>query len=70
MFFFFLGLFIYPLYFSDNAVKCSVYHAELPLKQRNEVHDKFVKDEIQVIAATVAFGMGIDKPGIYYLLEL
>jgi len=33
------------------------------LKKRNTVHENFVKDKLQIVVATVAFGMGIDKPG-------
>ncbi|EFJ31593.1 hypothetical protein SELMODRAFT_408296 [Selaginella moellendorffii] len=40
------------------------YHSKLGLKERNDVHRTFLKDELQVVVATVAFGMGIDKPDI------
>ncbi|XP_052813197.1 bifunctional 3'-5' exonuclease/ATP-dependent helicase WRN-like isoform X2 [Mya arenaria] len=43
-------------------VPCLPYHAGLTPKARKEAHKKFVNDEIQVVVATVAFGMGIDKP--------
>ena len=43
-------------------VSCMPYHAGLSPKARKEAHKKFVNDEIQVVVATVAFGMGIDKP--------
>lgn len=42
---------------------CAAYHAGLSLKRRKEIHEQFVKDELLVIVATVAFGMGIDKSG-------
>lgn len=48
----------------DAGINCAVYHADLGQKLRREVHEKFVKDIIPVIVATVAFGMGIDKPGV------
>jgi superfamily II DNA helicase RecQ len=37
------------------------------LKKRNAVHENFVKDNLQIVVATVAFGMGIDKPGDYFV---
>ncbi|XP_069111387.1 bifunctional 3'-5' exonuclease/ATP-dependent helicase WRN-like isoform X1 [Argopecten irradians] len=40
------------------------YHAGLPQKDRDDAHHKFVNDQIQVVVATVAFGMGIDKPDV------
>jgi len=43
-------------------VACLPYHAGLTPNARKEAHKKFVNDEIQVVVATVAFGMGIDKP--------
>ncbi|XP_071158281.1 bifunctional 3'-5' exonuclease/ATP-dependent helicase WRN-like [Mytilus edulis] len=40
------------------------YHAGLSLEARKEAHYKFVNDKVQVVVATVAFGMGIDKPDV------
>ncbi|XP_072379168.1 bifunctional 3'-5' exonuclease/ATP-dependent helicase WRN-like isoform X2 [Diabrotica undecimpunctata] len=47
-----------------SNINCSPYHAGLPLKQRQEAHEKFVRDQIEVVVATIAFGMGIDKPDV------
>ena len=49
---------------SSLGVKCEYYHAGLTPKKREEVHNRFVRDEIECIVATIAFGMGIDKPDI------
>nr|CAB3267766.1 Werner syndrome ATP-dependent helicase homolog [Phallusia mammillata] len=46
------------------GVKCLIYHAGLSMEKRNEAHHKFVRDEVDCIIATVAFGMGIDKPDV------
>ena len=40
------------------------YHAGMTIKQRKEVHENFVRDKVTVIVATIAFGMGIDKPDV------
>lgn len=40
------------------------YHAGLDHEQRNRVQNKFMRDEVKIIVATTAFGMGIDKPNI------
>lgn len=48
----------------QNGVTCEIYHAGLPNKKRKEVLEDFTKDRLQVIVATVAFGMGIDKPDV------
>ncbi|XP_071101968.1 bifunctional 3'-5' exonuclease/ATP-dependent helicase WRN-like [Haliotis cracherodii] len=47
-----------------QGVLCLPYHAGLSLKARKDAHHKFVNDRIQVVVATVAFGMGIDKPDV------
>ncbi|XP_021374191.1 Werner syndrome ATP-dependent helicase-like isoform X2 [Mizuhopecten yessoensis] len=49
---------------SAMRVPCLPYHAGLPQNARDEAHHKFVNDKIQVVVATVAFGMGIDKPDV------
>ncbi|XP_013910183.1 PREDICTED: Werner syndrome ATP-dependent helicase isoform X1 [Thamnophis sirtalis] len=43
---------------------CGIYHAGLGIKARKDVHHKFMRDEIQCIVATIAFGMGINKADI------
>ena len=50
--------------FSVMGVPCRGYHAGMTPKARSEAHKKFVNDAIQVVVATVAFGMGIDKPDV------
>lgn len=46
------------------GVKCNLYHADIPYQRRREAHKQFVNDKVSVIIATVAFGMGIDKPDV------
>ncbi|XP_077302687.1 ATP-dependent DNA helicase RecQ-like [Arctopsyche grandis] len=48
----------------NSGQKCEAYHAGLSVTVRKRVHELFVKDEIKIIVATVAFGMGIDKPNV------
>ncbi|XP_066091205.1 bifunctional 3'-5' exonuclease/ATP-dependent helicase WRN isoform X2 [Saccopteryx bilineata] len=45
-------------------VSCSTYHAGMSINLRKEVHHKFMRDEIQCVVATIAFGMGINKADI------
>ncbi|XP_071445936.1 bifunctional 3'-5' exonuclease/ATP-dependent helicase WRN-like [Hetaerina americana] len=51
------------------GVECDEYHAGLRPNIRKDVHEKFVKDQIKVIVATVAFGMGIDKPDVRLIIH-
>uniref|UniRef100_A0A8D0CLC9 ATP-dependent DNA helicase n=1 Tax=Scleropages formosus TaxID=113540 RepID=A0A8D0CLC9_SCLFO len=46
------------------GILCGVYHAGLGVKQRRETQHRFMRDEIQCMVATVAFGMGINKADI------
>ncbi|XP_030623721.1 Werner syndrome ATP-dependent helicase homolog [Chanos chanos] len=49
---------------SKLGVLCGVYHAGLGIKQRRETQYQFMRDEIQCVVATIAFGMGINKADI------
>ena len=51
-----------------NNIRCGAYHAGLSLRERNEVHEKFLRDQLDVVVATVAFGMGIDKPSTFFFV--
>lgn len=46
------------------GIKCDIYHAGLSINYRKKSQISFINDEIDVMVATIAFGMGIDKPGI------
>jgi ATP-dependent DNA helicase RecQ len=52
-----------------NKIKAVAYHAGLDGKLRAERQDKFLKEDTQVIVATIAFGMGIDKPDIRFVIH-
>ncbi|XP_058146087.1 bifunctional 3'-5' exonuclease/ATP-dependent helicase WRN isoform X2 [Dasypus novemcinctus] len=43
---------------------CETYHAGMSIKSRREIHHRFMRDEIQCVVATIAFGMGINKADI------
>ena len=51
------------------GISAGYYHAGLQAHEREQVSNAFFNDEIQVICATVAFGMGIDKPDIRFVLH-
>ena len=52
-----------------NGIKALPYHAGLEAKTRAETQDKFLMEEVEVIVATIAFGMGIDKPDVRYVIH-
>jgi ATP-dependent DNA helicase RecQ len=52
-----------------EGFKAAPYHAGLPDRERQRVQEAFQRDELQVVVATVAFGMGIDKPNVRFVVH-
>lgn len=52
-----------------NGIKALPYHAGMDATTRAENQDKFLMEEVDVIVATIAFGMGIDKPDVRYVIH-
>ncbi|HTD98217.1 MAG TPA: DNA helicase RecQ [Mucilaginibacter sp.] len=52
-----------------NGIKALPYHAGLESKMRADTQDKFLMEDVDVIVATIAFGMGIDKPDVRYVIH-
>ncbi|MDQ6845142.1 MAG: DNA helicase RecQ [Bacteroidota bacterium] len=52
-----------------NGIKAVAYHAGLDAKLRAKRQDEFLGEDVQVIVATIAFGMGIDKPDVRFVIH-
>lgn len=54
---------------SARGVMSAAYHADLESCERSRVHNLWTEDKIKVIVATIAFGMGIDKPNVRFVIH-
>lgn len=53
----------------NDGIKAKFYHAGMDSSERSKVQEKFLKDDTQIICATIAFGMGIDKSNIRWIIH-
>jgi ATP-dependent DNA helicase RecQ len=54
---------------SDRGYQACTYHAGLPAGERNRNQEAFLHDDIRIVCATIAFGMGIDKPNVRWIIH-
>ena len=57
-------------FLSSKRIKAKAYHAGLETNKRNSIYNEFIEDKIDIVVATIAFGMGIDKADIRFVAHL
>nr|XP_027205231.1 ATP-dependent DNA helicase Q1-like [Dermatophagoides pteronyssinus] len=53
----------------QKGIKASPYYADLPIEMKNRTYQKWIHDDLQVIVATIAFGMGINKSNVRFVIH-
>jgi ATP-dependent DNA helicase RecQ len=56
-------------YLRSLGIRSAAYHAGMDPEERTRVQDAFIRDDLEVVCATVAFGMGIDKSNVRYVIH-
>ncbi|MFE4230332.1 RecQ family ATP-dependent DNA helicase [Arthrobacter sp. NPDC056886] len=59
----------YATELADRGLRSAAYHAGRKQSERDRVHEQFLDDELDVVVATTAFGMGIDKPNVRFVVH-
>jgi len=57
-------------FLQNKGIEARAYHAGLPTEDKNRTYKDFVADKVQIVVATIAFGMGIDKSNIRFVVHM
>lgn len=49
---------------NSHGIECGMYHSEVDMRTKERIHTRFIKDKLKIVSATIAFGMGINKPDV------